>query len=730
MKISEDLYTYIELKDILIHSGWLCDENNLSDYSLSFEPILNELGFRGSIRQFVDSLPFQGEEIDLINFLNTMVNLGYRVKRDSTNLSEFDSRFVPCLFFPPEENEITGQKRPWVITGVNEKDEIKIYFPEIKKESFYPKEKLDITGTTYFFREIKEFDVDTEIITKNIPSTPAAWFRGILFRFKKLFLQVILCNTISNIFALGSPLFVMYTYDRIIGSRAIDALLPIVLGVLIAFSLDVGLKIVKGRLFSWFAVRIDDIVGQAIFERLLLLPPRYTETASVSSQLTRTRDFDSIRDFFAGNVGISLFEIPFTIIYIIALYILGGILVFVPFLLAAIYAVLTFIINNKVENNLEINAKSTSLKNTLLVETVTRLKSIRTIGAGALWFQRFRMLSGSASYNSYEQASLSGILEGFSYGFSIFAGLLTLIVGINLVWAGNLTPGALIASMMIIWKIIGPFQTVCVSLSRIRSVLKSIVQVHKFLTLKTEVSPSSFKAADLEINGSIEFNQVGLRYTNDSNPVLSGFSIKVNKGEFIGITGQNGTGKSSILKLITGLYSPQAGAVKIDGVDLRQINPVNLRRSISYIPQIPNIFSGTIAQNIRLADPTASEDKINHILNKLEVLEEFKETEDGIHHYISNPASFPFIHSYLISTARAFIRDTPILLIDEIPPRILNSERGHRFMEFILSSVGDKTIFLVNNREEYLIKTDKIIYLLGNGQAAFAKPEEILKIAL
>jgi len=730
MKISEDLYSYIELKDILIHSGWLGDENNLSDYSLSFEPILKKLNFKGSIRQFVDSLPFQGEEIDLINFLNTMVNLGYKVKRDQINLNKFDSRFTPCLFFPPEENEVTGQTRPWVITDVVEDNQLKIYFPEIKREKLYPIDQLNYKGVVYFFRETKEYDSDSEIITKNIPPTPWAWFRGILFRFKSLFLQVILCNTISNIFALGSPLFVMYTYDRIIGSKAIDALLPIVFGVLIAFSLDVGLKIIKGRLFSWFAVRIDDIVGQAIFERLLLLPPRYTETASVSSQLTRTKDFDSIRDFFAGNVGISLFEIPFTIIYIIALAILGGPLVFVPFLLAFIYGVLAYIINNKVENNLDINAKSTSLKNTLLVETVTRLKSIRSVGAGALWFQRFRMLSGSASYNSYEQSSLSGVLEGFSYGFSIFAGLLTLILGINLVWAGNLTPGALIASMMIIWKIIGPFQTVCVSLTRIRSVFKSIAQVHKFLSIKTEVSPSDYKAADLDINGSIEFNQVGLRYTNDTNPVLSGLTIKIKKGELIGITGQNGSGKSSILKLISGLYSPQAGSVRIDGVDLRQINPINLRRSISYIPQIPNIFTGTIAQNIRLADPTASEDKINHILSKLEILEELEETEDGIHYYIHNPASFPFIHSYLISTARALMRDTPILLIDEIPPRVLNSERGHRFMEFLLESKGKRTILLVNNREEYLTRADKLIYLVGNGQAAFAKPEEILKLAI
>jgi ATP-binding cassette, subfamily C, bacterial LapB len=526
---------------------------------------------------------------------------------------------------------------------------------------------------------------------------------------------------------MGSPLFVMYTYDKVIGSQAIDALIPIVLGALLAVVLDGVLRIIKGRLFCWFGIRVDNLVGQTIFARLLLFAPKYTETASISSQINRLRDFDSVRDFFAGGVGISLFEIPFTLVYIIALGIFGGPLVVVPFLLIFLYAVLAYFINNKIDNNLEKSAKASTLKNTLLIETLTRLKSIRSNGAADTWADRFRMLSGSSSFTNFKQSHLTSILESLAHGLSISGGLLTLTFGIYLVWAGSLTPGALIASMMIIWKIITPFQTVCISLGKIRNIFKTISQVHRMLTIKPEISTKDLNTSEIEIDGEIDFSMVGLRYSNEVAPILSGLNLKINKGEIIAVAGSNGSGKSSILKLITGMYNPQQGAVRIDGVDIRQVNPLALRRAISYIPQKPNLYTGTIAQNIRLSDPTASEEKIHFVLKKIGLDAEIEKFPLGIHHEIINPENVPFAFCFLISMARALINDSKILLIDEIPPRILNSKNGKNILDFIFSKKGQKTIIFISTREDLIKTADKLIFLVGNGQAAFGNPDEILK---
>lgn len=724
MKISEEVYSYAEMKDIIIHAGWLGNKEDLSPFAKAFTPILKNLGFVGSIRQVIDALPYQAKYIDLVDFLNTMVNLGFKVNTSDASFKKMDARLTPCLFFP--FTKLRKRGNPIVIIK-KEDDQLEVFDP-------YTEETQIITvnhftnkhGQAYFFKELTNFDTDEETITSNIPPTAMAWLRNIFFRFKSLFIQVIFINIISNLFSLGSPLFVMYVYDKIIGSRAIDILWPIVMGALLAVGLDSILREVKSRLFSWFSCRIDNIISQVIFERLLLFGPKYTETASTSSQVSRMKDFDSVREFFGGGVGITLFEIPFTFIYLVALAIIGGPLIEIPLLLILAYIILGIIINNKIDLNLETSARAGSMKQTLLVETLTRLRSIRSIGANKTWYERFRLLSGSSSYSGFRQAVLSSILEGLAYFFSIAGGLATLVVGINLVWEGTITPGSLIASMIIIWKIINPFQTVCISLSRIRQIFKSITQVHRLLLIPPEMKSSEIKSTTLEMEGNIEFNQVGLRYTNDSNPVLSGFNINIKKGELIAISGPNGCGKTSIIKLIIGMYSPQAGSVRIDGVDIRQLPPIELRRNISYIPQRASLYSGTVAQNIRLSDPTASDDKILYVLKKLGIEDEIEELPGGINFPITNPESLPYALKYYISMARSLILNPKILLIDEIPPRILNGPKGEQIIKYLFSSKGKRTICFISPRTELLLMADKLIYLVGNGQAAFGKPEEIL----
>lgn len=725
MKVSEDIYSYIEMKDIILHSGWLGDPDKLSPYAKCFLPILENLEYKGSIRQFVDALPFSKGNLDLVDFLNTMVNLGFKVNNRIISLKKLDSRLTPCLFINSQFKQT--YKNPLIINSKNG-DIVEIFDPlndetievDLSKENGYK-------GQAYFFKSLTEVESDTETITQSIPATPKLWVKNIFFRFKALFIQIFVISVISNIFAMGSPLFVMYVYDKIIGSRAIDALVPVVIGALLAVTLDGLLRIVKGRLFSWFAVRVDTLVSKAIFERLLLFAPKYTETASVSSQINRMRDFDSVREFFGGSIGVTLFEVPFTLIYFIALTIIGGPLVIVPILLVIAYAILGWFINNKIDYNLETSAKAGTVKNTLLIETLTRLRSIRSMGAGDVWFDRFRMLSGSSSFQNFNQSQLTALLEGLAYGLSIVGGLATLTLGINLVWMGMITPGALIASMMIIWKLITPFQTICISLGRIRNVWKSVEQVHRLLTIKSETKINDISTGELEIQGDVEFNQVGLRYSNDVNPVLSGFNVKIASGECIGVTGPNGAGKSSLLKLISAMYNPQAGSVRIDGVDIRQVSPIEIRRSIAYIPQKASLYAGTISQNIRLSDPTASNDRIHFVLKKLGIDEEINKLPGGLEFEIKTPDSLSFSTSFLISMARAMIKTPNILLVDEIPPRILNSPFGKNILDFIFSKKGKMTIIYISPREDILEMADKIIYLVGNGQAAFGTPDEILK---
>ena len=708
-----------DLRRILEPAGWL-GTRNISNYARSLTFLLPALEWRGSPNQLCEALPHMQEQLDQLDIVNTMVNLGYHVRTTAVYLQNADTRLAPC-FFVCDHDDLP------LILLLDEDEEIKVYNPaddSISQLRKYSK----CSGVLFCFEPLTKKISQENKITANVDEKPFRWFRALIHRFDSIFLQTFAVSFLINILALASSLFVMTVYDKVIGSRSVDTLRYLVFGTLLAMGIETLLRYLRARSFAYFGVRINAITSKSIFDRLLFLRPRLIEGSSIPSQVARIKDFDSIREFFSGPTGISVFELPFTLIFIVTIAIIGGRMAFIPLVLGGCYIILAMVMLPRIQQKTEQGAMAGVQKQAILVETMRKIRAIKLHGLGDAWWKRFHLLSGQAAYTSFSSSFLTSLIEAFAYGLSIIAGVSTLSFGIFLVWNGQLTTGGLIACMILIWRVLTPMQSICNSLIRIRYIFRSITQVHKMLRTPPESDKTVADHTLLRIKGDVTYNGVGLRYSSDRGPVFSGLSLQIKQGDLVAITGGSGTGKSSLLKLTNGIYFPQMGSILIDGLDIRQSDPVELRKRISYTPQLVELFHGTIEKNLRMVKPDATDDELIEALSWTGALEQVNMLPKGLDTFIGDyrTEQLSSMFAFQLNLARGYLRDAPVMLFDEFPSAVMNSSTGTLFREYLEKQRGKKTILFVTDRKEDVMPADRLIYLPGNGQALAGDPQELL----
>ncbi len=708
-----------EFRRVLEPAGWL-GLDRVSPHARVLTFLLPALGWRGQAKQICEALPHMPGELDKIDLLNSMINLGFYVRSTTLYLHNTDPRVTPCLF-------VCKDDIPYILLPDAEKTGCEVYNPADDTIRPLP-EIADCCGTLYRFTIQTPETITGDKVRSNVSEKPFHWFRQLIRRFDTIFLQAFMVSFLINVLALASSLFVMVVYDKVIGSRSVETLQYLVFGAVLAMIMEAILRYLRARSLAFFGVRIDAIVSQLIFERLLFLPPRLIESSSIPSQVARIKDFDSIRDFFAGPTGIAVMELPFTIIFLVTIAVIGGPLAVVPVILGICYFLLALIMLPRIQARTEEGAVAGVKRQALLVETMQKIRALKAHGLGDTWWQRFHELSGQSAMTGFSSAFLSSLIEAFAYGLSVIAGISTLTFGIWLVWQGRITTGALIASMMLVWRVLTPMQAIVNSLIRIRFIFRSIAQVHKLVRTPPEGKLTAVDPELFRLKGDISFNGVGLRYTGEQGPIISGMNLQIKAGEIIAVAGGSGSGKTSILKLTNGLYIPQMGSILIDGLDIRQRDPVELRKNISYVPQLIELFHGTIEKNLRMVKPDATDDELMEAITWAGAMEEIRALPKGLNTFIGDYRSeqLSSVFAFQLNLARGYLRDAPIMLFDEFPSAVINDTAGALFREYLLEMKGKRTVIFVTDRKADVLLADRLIYLTGTGQVLAGQPEELL----
>lgn len=662
------------------------------NYAGYFLRTLESLNWQGDITLLRDALPYGTRRLGFTEFLNTMSHLGYAPKIVKIRQDKIKEDILPCLFvLEGDENKTKGQM---------------LFEPPSGHKS----------GTAYVFME--NHDAVDIIPDKTISASNLKWFSKLILRFRSIFWQVVVASLVINILALVTPLFMMSVYDKVIGAHSPATLKYLLSGVILAIGVEFSLRFLRARSLAWFGARVDQIVSNAILERLLALPASYIERASVAAQLTRLKAFESVREFFTGPLFLSFVEFPFTIILVVAIWMIAGNLAVIPLIIAALYGVLLVVMRSRLKALTARMASANTERQTMNIETLGKQETLRYAGGFDAWLDRYEKASAEASYAGYCYSRAITVIDTLSQGLVILGGIAMIYFGIHQIWAGAMSMGGMIAILILTWRTLAPLQTACTAIPRLDQVKNNIEQINRLMELTPEREPYMAAQDTPRFVGDVEFKNVGLRYTKDSDPVYAGLSFTAKKGQLVAIVGGNSTGKSTTLKLVSGLYSPQAGSLRIDGTDIRQIDPLKLRQNIAYVGQEPAFFTGTLEENLRLVKPEASYEEIGTAIKKaglddwLRTLPDALDTMLGARSGVSVPSSL----LPQLALARAYLQNSAIMLFDEMPYEFLNSDDGESFLKFLREQKGQRTIFYVTYRQDYIDLADIVVHLHQDGR--------------
>ena len=578
-------------------------------------------------------------------------------------------------------------------------------------------------GQVIYARPEEHFDARTTNIAK---VKRGHWFWSVIGEHRELYRDVLLTAFIINVFALASPLFVMNVYDRVVPNHATDTLWVLSLGIILMISADFGLRMMRAWFVDLAASRTDITLSATIMERVLgmKLSERPVSVGSFASSL---QSFESIRSFISSATVLAFVDLPFVLLFTVVITIISWPLI-LPLLLGIVAAIVyAAAVQQKMHDLSESSMQAAAQRNAILVESLQGLETLKTTGAEgrmqAIWEQTTLLLSRT----SVKMRMLSGSVGSGTAWIQQVVSVIIIIVGVYLIINGDLTQGGLIASYMLSARVMGPISQTAALLMQYHQAATALTNLEQIMTKPVDRPAGANWISRARLQGGIEFKQVSFKYPNDEREVLRNISFNINPGERVAILGRNGSGKTTLEKMIAGLYEPTEGTVLVDGIDVRQLDPAELRRNIGFVSQDVNLFFGSLRDNIAMGAGHVSDEALLEVV-RLSGLTEF------VNQHPAGLAMPVGEHGQLLSggqrqsvtIARALLNDPAILLFDE-PTGSMDHSSEEEFKRNIAAYSQGKTLIVITHRTSLLELVNRIIVIDAGKIVADGAKEQVVE---
>jgi ATP-binding cassette subfamily C protein LapB len=554
------------------------------------------------------------------------------------------------------------------------------------------------------------------------PETPKDWFWSAVRRFWPNYTQVIVAALIGNLLGLASPLFIMNVYDRVIPNLAIPTLWVLTLGVLIAFLFDFIFKMLRMRIVDETGRRVDMAVAGRMFDHFLRLKmiARPASTGGVANQV---RDLDSVRDALTSSTVIAATDLLFIGIFVWVMWFLVGPLAWVPALAVPIVIAVTGLVQVPLSRALAESQSDAARRQSILVETVSSLETIKVSG-GESWFRKAWDRAVAAASRSTTRARYwANVAASFTSVVFQLVSIVIVVWGVFLVLEGRITVGALIAANILAGRVLAPLNNISQTLARLlhaRTALRSLD-----ILMKSETE-GGVTARDMNAFASagVSFQNVTLTYPGSSLPALDDISFTAASGEKIGVIGRVGSGKSSLVRVLSGLYEPQSGTYLLGGTDTRQFSSADLRSTVGLCLQDAELFTGTLRDNILIGAPGAPASDLERAVRLAGVDFFSSRHPNGLDMHIEERGrSLSGGQRQAVALARCLIRSPKIICLDE-PTAYLDIMSERQLCERLKQIAEDGiTLFIATHRDGPLDLVDRIL-LLDRGKLLMDGPKE------
>ena len=554
------------------------------------------------------------------------------------------------------------------------------------------------------------------------------WFWGALAEQWPVYRDVLGAALLINIIALAMPLFTMNVYDRVIPNRAIETLWVLALGVILLFAVDLMLRLLRGYFIDLASARIDMQLSARIMDRVLGVRME-ARPAAVGAFSANLRSFESVRDFITSASVTALIDLPFAFLFVFVIALIAWQLV-IPVILAIVAVVIyAYVVQHKMQALAETTYRAGALRNATLIESLTALETIKTQGAEGIMQSKWEKSVAFVSRVNNQMRFLSAAATNGAMEVQQLVNVVTIIVGVYLIGEGMLSMGGLIACTMLASRAVAPLGQMVGLLMQYHNAKTSLASLDEVMKKPVERPGDAVFVHRPELRGEIEFDKVEFAYPGPSIAAIKGVSCRIPAGERVVVIGRVGSGKTTLQKLLLGLYQPTAGAVMIDGVDLRQLDPADLRRNIGYVSQDPTLFYGTLRDNIAIGAPYADDAAILAAAEVAGLTEFVNRHPEGFDMLIGERGeSLSGGQRQGVAIARAFLMDPPILLLDE-PTSSMDYTSEQQFKQQLKTFAAHKTVIIVTHRNSLLDLATRII-VVDDGQVVANGPRDQVMQAL
>ena len=536
------------------------------------------------------------------------------------------------------------------------------------------------------------------------------WFWSVMLAHRGLYRDVIYTSLFVNFLALSLPIFTMNVYDRVVPNAAFETLWVLAIGVSIAVVADVGLRIMRGYFLDYSARRIDVDLSAAILEKTLGMRLEH-KPVSVGSYAASLRSFEFLRDITTSASLTGFIDIPFAFVFLLVVAWISPYLLIPIVIGIALLLMLALTLRSKLEQLTETTYAASAQRNATLIETLSGLETLKALGAESVMQRQWEEATRFLASQNLQSKNLQQWLSQLSSALQRFVQMAVIVLGVYLISAGKLTMGGLIACTMISSRATAPFAKLGSLITQYQNASVAMQAMDALFDTPSEYRAEGGFLSRESFSGAYEFKNVSFRYPNSELQSLTATSLKLGAGEHIAILGRIGSGKSTLSKLALGLFQATEGEIRVDGVDIRQLDPHEYRGSVGYVPQDITLFTGTLRENITLGRPSISDAQLIKAVERAGIADWVNRHPLGFDMPISERGdSVSGGQRKCIAVARALVTEPNILILDE-PTGGTDQTTERMIIESLKEFIEGRTLVVITHRNSLLALVDRIVVI-------------------
>ncbi len=549
------------------------------------------------------------------------------------------------------------------------------------------------------------------------------WFWGTLWRFRGFYYESMLATVIANVLTLASIFFTMNVYNRVVPTQAYTSLWTLAIGTAIAALLEFVMRWLKARLVDLGGKKADLAINATLLREIMSIRLEH-RPQSAGIFASSMRDFESLRDFFSSASLVLVADLPFVLMFLALIAIIGGPIVLLPAIAVPILIIAGLLAQKPLMRAIRQNMKESGDKQSVLVESVLNMELLKAHNAESYLQRRWEAsnLAGSESYK--QMRSLTNLIMGVSSTIQQLVTVGMVVMGVYMIHDNRLTLGGLIACVMLVSRALSPLSSVMSLASRYQQAKTSLETLDGLMKRPRDRAHDRNYLTPEQVDGQLQAQELEFAYPAEHKiPVIKKLSLTVPAGQKLALLGRIGSGKSTLLRLMAGLYTPSAGSVRLDGIELQQIEPSEVRQRIGYVGQDPQLFMGTLRENLVLSDSWITDARITEVLQSLQMYELVAAHPLGLDMLISEAGGgLSGGQRQLLAIARMMLRNPRIVFMDE-PTASMDQNTEARVIAVIKSWLKDKTLLVSTHRPQLLEWVDDIA-VIDAGQCVANGPKQ------